>query len=527
MPARVIVIGLDAAESTLLESWQLEGHLPTFARLTQAGAVCHLANSLETLPGAIWPEITSGRSCGKVPLYYHPRQLHTGEARVRPILPEEVNAEDYYWTLASRAGRRVAVIDQVQMVPATNLNGVQVFEWGLHDRNFRTAGEPPMLLDELRARYGDHPVTSCDLHGRRRTGYERLLENLLEGVAKKTAMLLDLLGREPWDLFVAAYGESHCVGHRFWHFLDPEHPWHDPQAPAHLRDAILSVYRRIDQGLGRLVEAAGPEAFVLVVASHGMGPYIGGPQLLPEVLVRLGMGSSGASRAWLRRLQIKVSHAPRRLQPLLRRLAGVNLIQFVQAKAGCLLDPLEFPLTRAAVLRNNRCGAVRLNLKGREPFGRVEPGSESRTLIAELRHELLALRHPVNAEPIVSRVVTASEAFGPDHHPDVPDLMVVFRTDLGPLETCYSPRVGLVEVPLFHPNIPRSGDHTVESRLWIMGPGLPSGARLPNASVLDIAPTVLRLLNVPLPEKLDGQPLPVLKASGQGREHAELTGFPQ
>jgi predicted AlkP superfamily phosphohydrolase/phosphomutase len=195
----------------------------------------------------------------------------------------------------------------------------------------------------------------------------------------------------------------------------------------------------------------------------------------------------------------------------LRRIASSRLAQGVQAPAGCLLHPLESPRTRAAALRNNRCGAIRLNLKGREPVGRVAPGAEARALLAELRRELLALRHPPTGEPIVTRVVSAEEAFGPDHHPDVPDLMVVFRSDLGPIEACASERAGLVRVPIYHPNVPRSGDHTVESRLWCRGAGVPAGARLPDANVLDLAPTVLRLLDVPPPDTCDGRPLPLLR----------------
>ncbi len=64
MSTRVLVIGLDAAEATLIERWASEGHLPTFARLTKEGTVYRLKNSMETLPGAIWPELTTGRSCG-------------------------------------------------------------------------------------------------------------------------------------------------------------------------------------------------------------------------------------------------------------------------------------------------------------------------------------------------------------------------------------------------------------------------------------------------------------------------------
>ena len=93
-------------------------------------------------------------------------------------------------------------------------------------------------------------------------------------------------------------------------------------------------------------------------------------------------------------------------------------------------------------LSNNRCAAVRLNLAGREPNGQVQPGPEANTLLDELRAELEALEQPGTRERIVARVVTADEAFGPNHHPDVPDLMVAFRQDLGLLEAAESPRFG-------------------------------------------------------------------------------------
>lgn len=518
MTARVLVIGLDAAEATLIERWKSEGLLPAFARLSREGAVCRLNNSLETLPGAIWPELATGRSCGQDPLYYHPRQLHTGEARIRPVMEEDVNPNHYYWNVASHAGKRVAALDIPQTVRNPDINGVQLFEWGLHDRNFHIATEPPELLNELTRRYGVHPIKSCDLHGETPQGYRQLLEKLLEGTARKTDLLLDVLRRESWDLFTCAYGETHCVGHQYWHFFDETSQHYDTSGAKEFKNAILSVYQKVDEGIAQLIDASGEGATVLVVTSHGMGPYIGGPNLLPEVLVRLGMGSGGGNNSeWVRRLQLAVSHMPRPVQPLLRKIANTGLSKKVQSSAGCLLDPLESPRTRAVSLRNNRCGAIRLNLKGREPNGSVVPGAEANALIDELRRELLTLKDPETGQTIIKQVVTATEAFGEDHHPDVPDLMVAFRTDLGILEECTSQRIGHIRVPLYHPNIPRSGDHTIESRLWVMGPGVTAGIQMKDGNVLDIAPTVLQLLNIDPPGFIDGTPFKDILGVGGGR----------
>jgi predicted AlkP superfamily phosphohydrolase/phosphomutase len=148
---------------------------------------------------------------------------------------------------------------------------------------------------------------------------------------------------------------------------------------------------------------------------------------------------------------------------------------------------------------------VRLNIKGREPNGSVEPGDEAEALLESLRRALLELEDPASGERIVTGVVSAEEAFGRDRHPDVPDLMVGFRTDLGPLDACVSERVGLVKVP--HRIANRSGDHTGVARLWLAGNGIPRPGATGRAHALDVAPTILSLLGVPIPADLDGRPL--------------------
>lgn len=514
MIAKVVVIGIDAAEAPLLEQWAAGGSLPNFARMQSAGRKYRLRNPMRTLPGAIWPEITTGESAGKLPLYFHPRQLHTGEARRRPVAPDELNTEHFYWTVAGRAGRKVAAIDQVQTVLAASFNGIQVVEWGLHDPTYGFATDPPSLADEIRKRYGKHPghpTRSCDAHGGTQEGYEQLLGGLLKGAAKKSELLVDLLGRESWDLFTCAFGEAHCAGHQLWHFHDPGSPSHDSEAPARLRTGLRSVYEQIDSGVGTLLNATSPDTTILIFTSHGMGPYIGGPQMLPEVLARLGLTSGGDSAfaRCMRRAKTKALQMPKRMHPLLRPLLEISPLKRIQEATGSLLDPLESPRTRAASLINNRCGAIRLNLRGREPSGGVEPGPEAERLVDLIKRELRALKDPRTNQAIVDEVITATEVFGDDHHEDVPDIMVVFRTDLGVLEQCVSDSVGLVRVGVNYPGYPRTGDHTPESRLWILGPGVRPGECRDQGDVLDIAPTVLSLLEVPLPDWLEGRPLPL------------------
>jgi predicted AlkP superfamily phosphohydrolase/phosphomutase len=64
MPARVLVLGFDAADAGLLRAEAERGVPPTISRLLREAAELRLENTLSTLPGAIWPGIACGRISG-------------------------------------------------------------------------------------------------------------------------------------------------------------------------------------------------------------------------------------------------------------------------------------------------------------------------------------------------------------------------------------------------------------------------------------------------------------------------------
>jgi len=347
----------------------------------------------------------------------------------------------------------------------------------------------------VRDRFGDYPVHLCDDdYGASEAERLRLAADLLDAIEHETGLFLHLLEQEDWDLFACAYGQYQCVGHHLWGFMTA-----DDGAPQALRTAVLDAYAKIDEGVRSLRHAAGTDAVSVVVASHGMGPVFGGPQLLSEVLVRLGAGSGTGSMASVR------SRLPIGVRSMIRRLVPGTVRRPLQRAAGSLPAPLVSSATRAVSLPADIAGYIRLNVKGREPHGSLEPGAEAAEALADIRRALLELEHPASGEPIVAEVVSAEEAFGSDRHPDVPDLMVSFRTDLGRLDACVSVRVGLVKVP--HGIANRTGEHTGKSRLWLAGKGIPRSNDVGRANALDVAPTILSLLGAPVPPDLDGVPV--------------------
>src|SRR5689334_6295879 len=110
MPARLLVIGFDSFEATLVDQLVAAGVLPTFARLRQQGTTAELANRVELAHDTAWIELATGRSAARLGWYWQPSQVHQGEAVRRPNTPADFDLTSF-WNHASAAGRRAAVVD--------------------------------------------------------------------------------------------------------------------------------------------------------------------------------------------------------------------------------------------------------------------------------------------------------------------------------------------------------------------------------------------------------------------------------
>lgn len=506
-PAKVLVIAFEGMEATLVERLARTGALPTFAALPERGSSFRLDSCLDTIPDAIWLELTTGRSAGAIGCHWHPRQVHAGEARQRAFDFGETDLKDF-WHHASGVGRRVAVLDVPQAAPSPGLNGVHLREWGTHERWGQARTDPPELAAEILARHGPHPLahdrgspTSCDDHDCSNDDFARLRDALLVGAEQRARLFRDLLDREDWDLFTCVFTEAHCGGHQMWHLHDERSPWHDRAAPVEARTALERVYSELDTGLASLLEGAGRDTNVLVLLSHGMDLNRGGWQLLPELLVRLGYGSGHGAASTVRgRLPDPVKRV---LRGVIRGRARTRL----QTAAGSLPEPLESPRTRALAVMNGHCGAIRLNVRGRDPYGPVERGAEYDELCAEVTLELEKLESPLTGAPAVAEIVRTDALYGQGVHPNLPDLVVRWSREQPVIETLRSPRAGTVSRPLRVPPVPRSGEHSDESRVWALGPAFEPGREVDGARTVDLAPTVLALLGVAPPDHLDGRPL--------------------
>jgi predicted AlkP superfamily phosphohydrolase/phosphomutase len=494
---RVLAIGLDGGEPEWITRWLADGRLPHLAEIARRGFFAAASAPFASLLDAQWVSLTTGTGPGEHGHYFH-RQPRSGV-----VAPQATRNGSYlrpFWAALPGAGRSALVIDVPKTRPVESDSIVQVIGWGEKFPMLR-ASRPAGLLRELERRFGKHPIGVHAPDVTRERAARRLSERIARGIDQRTQITRSLMGRVPWDLLVTVFAESHIAGHDFFPGARHEGPPDADRRPE--REALIrGLYEKVDEALGALVAEAGPEVDVLVFSPHGLDARFDSHGVLGPVLRRLGYLVPPPPRAPdpLDRLRNALPYSLReRINRLLPHETQSALV------ARFLAGSCDWTRTRAYcedVTRENQPW-IRLNVRGREPFGIVDPGGEYDDLCDEISGELRRFRTVPGGVGAVRAVVRSRVAYPGPHADQLPDLVVEWR-ERTVISAVEHPRLGVIagEVPT-----QRASTHSPRAFLAGCGPSIAPGAALVGPSTLDLAPTILHLLDVPAPARLEGRVL--------------------
>jgi predicted AlkP superfamily phosphohydrolase/phosphomutase len=548
MKTPVVALGLDAADPVLLERYMDAGHLPTLSRLRADGAYARLTTFDYCRAEASNTTFLTGCRPAKHG-YWSPFRFKT-DYRVDTTPYEFADYQPFY---GLGPNYRVAVFDMPQSKLSETVNGVQVLGWGAHSPRSPSHSSPPELFQDLVSRHGEHPtLRKDDVHSMGdQAALEALKQGLETGVSRRADACVDLLGREPWDLFLTYFSEIHSGQHYFWHLSHPDHPLFQYFGTPG-RDPLLELVQAVDRAIGRIIDAMPAGARLVVFSDHGMESNttdVPSTVFLPELLYRLAYpgkfglakGQPGtqpppvmkppADRSW-RSTLYGLKHDRNPVTRWLRQHMATDRFHYgIEKRFGLESVPLcpdDCPLgaqppmwyhpawagMKAFALPSFSEGYVRLNVRGREASGLVDPSAYD-TTCDEITGELLRLTDARTGKPAVKRVVRTR--VGPDgpavdgERTSDADLIVIW--DGVPIDVVDHPTAGRIGPVPFK----RSGSHVHRGFLMASGPGVPAATRLAEAHALDIPPTILTLLGAPVPAHFDGTPLPLLDTPAAAR----------
>jgi predicted AlkP superfamily phosphohydrolase/phosphomutase len=268
----------------------------------------------------------------------------------------------------------------------------------------------------------------------------------------------------------------------------------------------------LDETIGFLRQA-NPEAALLVFSVSGMGSNCSGLRLLPEVLERIGMGEEGAAEPGRKSATSTAAIEGGRRKRLLTRLAASRAAEGLKHALPTrfwdtwtrriMFAGSGWARCRAFCLPNDYSGAIRVNLRGREPKGRVAPGAEYEAVCEELTAALTELEHLESGRPVVGRVIRPQALYHGELTAELPDLLVIWANE-EPVQGVRSSRVGTIEVA--SPER-RLGGHRPHGFLVAHGPRIVPSKAEEDRHILDLAPTILGLLGVPLRDDYEGRPI--------------------
>jgi predicted AlkP superfamily phosphohydrolase/phosphomutase len=505
---RVLVVGLDGATLDLIEPWAACGVLPTFRRLLDEGAWGPLRTTIPPITGPAWTSFATGKNPGKHGLFDFLGRRPGSYKLVSFNATHRHGAS--LWGLLSQAGKKVGVLNVPLTYPPEPVNGFLITGL-LTPPDARDHCYPTTILRELCQAvpgYVVQPAGNFDAYGR-----EMELIRVAQGMTKMRMEAASYLMQTlDWDFFMVVFMATDILQHALWHLMDPTHAKHDATVVPALENAIQDCYKQIDGCLGEFLATIDEDTYLMIMSDHGFGPlekYLH----MNTWLWRQGfLKLKSKPFTWAKRTLFQAGITPLSVYRLLRRVrqAGSVAQTVRRRKEGVrrLLDrwflsfeDVDWSQTRAYSVGN--VGPIFVNLRGREPEGIVEPGEEYEEVLEELMQALCRSQDPATEQPMIETVYRRDEIYSGPHLDEAPDLFCI------PRDLRYN-AFGSLQFPSnmwLETTFDRTGGHRMDGMLVLKGPGVRPGHRLDSAKIVDLAPTILALMGVPILSDMDGQVL--------------------
>ncbi len=470
---RAFVLGLDGVPWTLIEQWTDDGTLPNFKRLREEGATGPLESTSPPTTSLSWPSIATGVWPDKhgiygfqkfLPSYSH--RMYTSRDLRQPALWDQLGP---------------SIVGNVPMTyPASEIDG-ELVTGMLTPSTDEQFTHPPELGARIRKQIPNYRI-SLDYteYADRVDAFPAAVDDLL--AMRRELLELLMAERDDWELF-------------FFVFVAPDRLQHLVWDEKRLREH----YQRLDEILGQVMAYTDDhDADLYVVSDHGFGPveeivYVNHYLEREGYLVRRGDdGTRGAlARAGISR--DSVTSALERLGITEERLLAALPRSVLDAVAAQFpgddaLYDVDYSQTTAFVHDAGNCF---INDTERFENGIVPPER-----VPAVKAELIDYFESITDDDgdRLFRVFDGDELHSADD--DSPDIIVNAVDG-------YESRNAIADTPAADPDV-TVASHRHEGVVCCRGPSIEGGVAIDDATVVDVAPTLLHGLGKPVPSNADG-----------------------
>ena len=483
---RVLVIGLDGATWDVLVPMVNQGLLPHIGRFLRDGTWGPLMAPFPPVTAPSWTSFQTGVNPGRhgvfdffepVPGTYEKKLASLGTPPVPSL-----------WDHVGAAGGRSVVVNLPSVGAPVPIDGVMIS--GMLSRS-RCPVAPEQLVQELEPELGPY-VVDVDWPGGDAQGIPAYLDGLGDAVRQRGRWARAILEREEWNLGIVVFVAPDRIQHKLFGAVDPTRTTPHPHT-----ESTGAVFARLDEQIGSLVDAAGPDARVILVSDHGFGPA----RRVFEPNVHL------AAHGLLARHPFRFGAlaAAKRLRGVFQ--GALSRFSLPAAPSGLssgtgVRKVVDWSKTRAFAISTTDMG-IYINDTDRFPAGCVRPGAEREAVLADVEAALREVCDPETGRRIPIETMRRESIYTGPFLSDAPDLL--FAVDGGAIH-CGT----RVDGPEIHDAdfVRGDGNHRQEGIFALLDSNTPGMGRVEPLAMVDVAPTVLSLLHVPWSDSMDGAPPP-------------------
>jgi predicted AlkP superfamily phosphohydrolase/phosphomutase len=488
-----ILIGLDGATFTVLDSLMADGHMPFLKSFLERGVRSELMSTPHPLTPPAWTTLMTGRNPGNHGIYDFLRgEVGPGGAFFTLHDFRDVQCETL-WTMVSRQGGRVTALNFPMTAPPPAVAG-SIVPGLLSWRHLRRNVYPSELYGAIKALPGFNPrELSWDFENE--TAIQNMAEEELEPwvrfhiVREKHwfNILRHLMETDRCDLTAVMFDGVDKLQHGCWRFLDPAFWPAQPNAfEQRLRDLCLEYFRQMDEFIGDIVRLGGPDANVFIASDHGFGP------------------STRTFRVnkWLEQQGYLKWHPQATADGKGRERSNSHFVH------------LDWDRTTACA-RSAATNGIHIRVQ-QGPGDAGIPPEAYESFRDRLIEQLRDVRDPENGRPLLKDVLKREDVFPGTQMAKAPDLTLV------PFDHGFISVLDAEPIIAIRPIV--KGTHYPAGILLANGPAIRRGEQLERQSILDVAPTLLHSLGLPIPWDFEGRAIESVFASTYLEAHPVTLG---
>ena len=269
MNEKVLVIGLDGGTPNLLFPFAKKGLLKNLQKIITSGSSGILTSTIPPVTCPAWVSSVTGVNPGKHGIHDFFLSVNIEKRKIEYANSKKRRVKAI-WNILSDAGKKVVIVNVPVTYPPEKVNGVIVSGMLTPSINSDFVYPKKAKDDLLNLNYkidiGETMLEQITSFKKSQIGMLSKLKELLN-LRLKTALFL--MEQYDWDLFMIVFVVIYRLQHLYWKNIDPEHISYNSQESKTIFPHITSIYKELDNAIGKLTEQAGKNTNIIIYSDHG------------------------------------------------------------------------------------------------------------------------------------------------------------------------------------------------------------------------------------------------------------------